>query len=83
MAQNALADLVAGETSLGTDMQAWLGTLTQPELKVYQGVVTWKALQKLRQTEKAMHFLAERSDSAASLPSEVRRHFAANYCCGC
>ena len=41
---------------------------------------TDRVLVKLRQTEKAIHFLERRSDNAASLPVELQRHLKALRC---
>ena len=78
MAQAVQATLLTAETGsnlTGSDMQAWLATLNQQEIQVYQTVIGRKTLQKLRQIEKAVHFMESRSDAAASLPSEVDRHY--------
>ena len=78
MAQAVQARLLAAETGsdlTGSDMQAGLATLNQQGVQVYQIVIGWKTLQKLRQIEMVVHFMESRSDAAASLPSEVDRHY--------
>ena len=70
--------MLAAETGsdlTGSDMQAWLATLNQQEVQVYQTVIGWKTLQQLRQIEKAVRFLESRSDAAASLPGKGGRHY--------
>ena len=83
MAEQAQANLLAAET--GSDLTGtWLATRNQQDRQVTQAILTWKALQKLRQVEKAVLFLERRSDFAASLPSEVRPHAVAKHClCYC
>ena len=87
MAEQAQANLLAAETGsdlTGSEMHAWLATRNQQDRQVTQAILTWKALQKLRQVETAVRFLERRSDFAASLPSEVRAHAVAKHClCYC
>ena len=52
-----------------------LDSQTNFEINKIQTVLQFKTLSKLRQMEKSLHFQERRSDSAASLPSEVGRHY--------
>ena len=75
-AVRAVLTQVGFETDQRTD--PWitdLCLLTDRQASMVKTAILIKELVKLRQIEKAVHFIERRSDSAASIPSEVQRHY--------
>ena len=73
-ALHALGQEAVQETT-EPDIVERLCRLSDRQTSIVKTAIQIKELVKLRQIEKAVHFIERRSDSAASIPSEVQRHY--------